>query len=352
MSSLRNKRIKWFLLFPLFVILIVLTYYQLLYRAPKTGNHVSKSTKVFSHHRSQVWSAKFSPDGSLIASGSVDSTAVIIDMRTDKVLKVLKHPAGLTYLCFSGDGNSLITSSYDGVVRLWDVSSGSLRKEFLGHSNTIRTVDISPDGKLIASGGEESVIKLWDVETGKCINNLKGHTLTVWDVKFSRDGSKLASGSFDNTFKIWNVNDGKLLSTVYGHSQAVVSLAFSNNGKMLATTSDDKTIKIWRVGDNKLLNELQQPEHPQAVCFSPDDELLITAGRDKPLIGEFLQEIFGDSHFDPGISMRLWDVRTGKMLQTFTAHFNDVNDVDFSPDGKTILSASSDSDVRLWQIAR
>ena len=71
----------------------------------------------------------------------------------------------------------------------------------------------------------------------------------------------------------------------------------------------------------------------QAVAFSPDDKRLITGGRDKQMVGEFLEEIFGDSKLNKGVSARLWDVNSGELLHTFTEQGNDVNDMAYSRDG-------------------
>jgi WD40 repeat protein len=125
-----------------------------------------------------------------------------------------------------------------------------------------------------------------------------------------------------------------------------------HDGKLLASTSDDKTIKIWNVAEQELIRTMKVPEPVQAVAFSPDDKRLMTGGRDKPMIGEFLQEIFGDSKFNPGVSARLWDVGTGKLLQTFTKHANDVMDVAYSYDGKWIATASADKTVDIWELKK
>jgi WD40 repeat protein len=130
-----------------------------------------------------------------------------------------------------------------------------------------------------------------------------------------------------------------------GHTEAIVDIAYNNSGSMLASTSDDKTIRLWNMPDGKLIRTMKVAEHIQAAVFSPDDNRLVTAGRDKPMTGEFLQEIFGDSKFNKGVSMRIWDVQTGGLLQTSAEHANDVNDVAFSKDGLWIASASNDKTV-------
>jgi WD40 repeat protein len=250
----------------------------------------------------------------------------------------------------SNDGNYAVTGGYDSTVRLWNINDGSLMKEFKGHSGTVWDVAISADNKKIASGGNDAVVNIWDAETGALLHKLRGHDRIVWAVKFSPDGKLVASASFDFTFKLWNVENGKLLWDNRQHNETVVDLAFSHDGKMLASTSDDKTIKIWNVAEEKLIRTMKVAEHVQAVAFSPDDKRLMTGGRDKPMIGEFLQVIFGDSKFNPGVSARLWNAETGELLQTFTKHANDVQDVAYSHDGKWLATASADKTVEIWRL--
>jgi WD40 repeat protein len=335
--------------FAILLLLIIGTvaYYQSFYKEKEVNSNIFKVDKVFTAHRGEVWVARFSPANNLIASGGVDSTVKIWDYNGN-IIYNLKHPAGVTSLDFSHDGKNIITASYDAGVRLWNVTNGALIKTFKGHEGTVWSVAFSPDGKTIASCGEDKTIKVWDTETGTCIKTMKGHKLNIWAIKFTPDGTKI-SGSFDKTIKVWNVATGELIRTIQGHTEAIVDIAVNYDGQILASASDDKTIKLWRISDGELLQTLREgDEHVQGLSFSSDSKRLISSGRDKPLIGEFLQNIFGDSKYNKGVSMRLWNLENFTLIQTFEQHANDVNDVDFSADNKWLVSASSDRTVCLW----
>jgi WD40 repeat protein len=338
------------LIIPLFIILTIILFYQLLYKSPRVDKGVVKLAIIFKEHTSIVTAVRFTHNDSLVVTSSVDSTIKIWRRETGEVVQTIKQPQGVSYLDVSNDGNYIVTGSYDEKVRLWRISDGKLVREFTGHKGTIWTVAFSPDGKLIASSGDDKIIRLWSTATGDLIHTLNSHELIVWSVRFSPDGTKLASCSFDRSFKLWNVKDGKLLMNNKEHQEAIVDIAFSHDGRLLDTTSDDETIKLWKVNDGALIRTMKVPEHIQAVAFSPNDKLLMTGGRDKPTLGEFVQSLFGDSEFNKGVSARLWEISTGTLLHTFTKHSNDVNDVAVSNDGNWIATASADHTVHLWKL--
>jgi WD40 repeat protein len=346
-----KRTIRNILFIGLSLLIVLITYHQFLYKAKRVDSNIFTLSKVLKAHHSHIWSVQFSPNGQLLASGSVDSTIMLWNKNDGSIAHSIKQPAGVTDIDFSPDGIHLLSTSYDGKVRVWKLPEGTLVKELVGHEGTVWSGDFSPDGKTISSSGQDATIRLWDLTTGELKKILAGHTLNIWDISFSPDGNTLASGSFDKTVRIWNVTDGKLLHTIRSHTEAVVSLAFSYDGKKLVTTSDDKTIRLWNTGDWSLIYTLNVPEHAQATAFTPDDKFLLTGGRDKPAIGELLQNFFGDSRYNTGVSSRLWNVKTGALLQTFAYHGNDVNDVAFSSDGKWMASGSSDKSITLWQLA-
>jgi WD40 repeat protein len=333
------------------ILVIVLAYYQLFYKSPRVNNNIASFEKKYLHNH-VVTSVRFSSDDSSVFTSSADSMIRIFSKNSGKLTGRIKQPCGVSYMDLSPDNKLIATGGFDSKIRIYRVEDGSLLHTLSGHKGSVWTVAFSADGKRVASSGDDAVIRIWDVEKGVELQKLLGHKRIVWSVKFSADGNYLASSSFDFSFRIWDLSNGTVVWDNKEHRETVVDLAFSHNGSILVTTSDDKTIKSWDWKNKKLLKTMSVPEHVQAVAFSPDDKWIITGGRDKPLIGEFLQVIFGNSEYNKGVSARLWNIETGELLQTFTSHSNDVQDVAYSHDGNHIATASADHSMEVWRIRK
>lgn len=305
--------------------------------------------KVMTAQAGFFWRARFSPDGTLIVSASTDGTAKV--WTTDgTIVQDLKHPSGVTDADFSPDGRTVATTSYDGMLRIWNLEDGSLTSTITAGSNTLWCLAFSPDGKTIASAGEDRVVSLWNVADGTLIRTLAGHRLNVWAVAFSPDGKTLVSGSFDRTAILWNVADGIQLRVLAGHQHGIVAVNFSPDGTEVVSGSDDGTARLWNTaGGNPIRTFAGGPYHVYVAEFSPDGKWLLIAGKDRPVLGEALQNVFGDSDANKWVTAQLWDIAGGEVLQTFEEHANDVNGASFSPDGQWIVTASEDRTIDLWR---
>jgi WD40 repeat protein len=130
----------------------------------------------------------FSPGGTLLASGSHDTTIKLWDVATGRELQRLSgHTSAVVAVAFSLDGRKLASAGGDGTVRLWDPAAGKELQTLTGHSGWLWSVAFAPYGSLLASGSWEGVIKFWDAETGRQVASLPGQV-----VAFSPDGGKLA----------------------------------------------------------------------------------------------------------------------------------------------------------------
>ncbi len=275
---------------------------------------------------------------------------------------LMGHSERVSSVAFSPDGQTLVSGSYDGTIKLWRVHDGANLHSIKGHTKFVPitdeplpsyllplppgfilmrgvyTVAFSPDGQTIASGGDDDTIKIWQASDGKLLNTLTGHSGGVESVAFSPDGQTIASGGADRTIKLWQVSDpaaAKLLETLTGHSSWVYSVAFSPDGQFLASGSSDSTIKLWRVSDGKLLNTLTgHSGGVKSVAFSPDGKILAGSSYDN--------------------TIKLWqisDPASAGLPRTLTGHSGSVLSVAFSPDGKILASGSYDNTIKLWQIS-
>jgi WD40 repeat protein len=236
---------------------------------------------------SPVTSAKFSPDGKLLALGGYGQVR-LIDPASGNVIATLSgHANYVRSLAFSPDGKLLAAAGgspqLEGEIKIWELQSRQVLKTLTGHKDCIYSIAWSPDGKLIASGSYDKMVKLWDVAAGKEVSNLQDHIDAVFAVAFSPDGKRLASASQDRTVKIWDVATGKRLYTMSDALDGLTGIAFSPSGDQVAAAGYDKTIYVWQLAadDGHLVQSLIADEDSLlALAWSPDGKTIVTASAD------------------------------------------------------------------------
>jgi WD40 repeat protein len=247
-----------------------------------------------------------------------------------------------------------------------------------GHTETIYTVAFSPDGRCLLTGSFDRTLKLWNATTGKELKTLdgpQGHQQLVLSAAFSPDGRSIASGGSDNTAKIWEnpVLDPLRPITRFGrvfifagsfgkdlllvkpdtavpaknlpHANLVDAVAFNPAGSQLATGGHDGTVRIWNVGTGQQLREIKAHTTPAVspvycVAWTPDGKQVLSGSLDR--------------------TMKLWDANSGTVVREFKGykekefekgHRDGVFCSAISPDGKRIVSGSSDRTIKLWNLA-
>jgi WD40 repeat protein len=283
-------------------------------------------------HADVVSAIAISSNGKTLASSSYDGEIKLWNLSTGSLLQTLAgHSDWVSSVAISPNGKTLASGSYDGEIKLWNLSTGALLQTLAGHSGVISSTAISPNGRTLASGSYDGEIKLWNLSTGSLLQTLTGHSGAVSSIAISPNGRTLASGSYDGEIKLWNLSTGALLRTLKGHRDWVSSVAISPNGKTLASGSYDGKIKLWNLSTGAPTRTLKgHSGRVSSIAISPNGQSLAGGSSD----GE----------------LKLWKLGSGKLLHSITGHASVVTAVAISPDGRTLASSSRDSTIKLWQL--
>ena len=222
---------------------------------------------VLNGHEGGVCAVAFAPLSSLrqvFASGSQDQTVRLwaVTHHASPVeesagpslvgavdhLKTLRgHASWIRCIAFSPDGSLLASGSSDGIVIVWEVETGDRLQTFQAHSSLVLAVAFSPNEPVLVSSGGDGIIKLWDLSA------VSGQRSAV------SSHSKLSSLSAQSATQHSTLNTQHLpiiplsnlpplLHSLHGHQNWVRFLSFSPDGTLLASCSQDGTVKLWDMG--------------------------------------------------------------------------------------------------------
>lgn len=108
-------------------------------------------------------------------------------------------------------------------IMIWDLTKEVCIRKLIGHSNTIRCLEVDPKRQILISGSDDKTINIWNYETGQLIKTLKDQG-EVTCLQINPINNLLISGSGDKTVKLWSLKDWKLVKTLKGHSGKITCL--------------------------------------------------------------------------------------------------------------------------------
>ncbi len=299
-----------------------------------------KLLRTIAGHEGAVSIAHFSPDGDRVLSVShtkSGGTARIWDAATGKLLDTLSgHQAGVLTAHFSSDGRRIVTASSDQTARIWNSSSSRTHDTLANTTRAVTGARFTTDGTRIVATSWHGRVRVWQAATGDLIATLQGFNGFAESVPVILENGRILivswSGS-DRTARVWDASTGKLLATLDGHTAGLSNAQFSPDGKRVVTTSYDRTARVWSTSTGQTLATLAGDwEKMESAQFSPGGGTrVITATGDR--------------------IVRVWDAATGKLLVALVGHKNRLFGAYFSPDGGRVVTGSFDGTARVWDLA-
>jgi WD40 repeat protein len=232
---------------------------------------------------------------------------------------------------FSPDGRRLVTHG-KGPVQLWDTTTGKA----VGDPKPSSTITFSPDSKTLLTQSEPDAVRLWATETGRAVGPPLRHGDRTM-ASFSPDGKWLLTWSWDKTARVWDTATGQPVGAPLLHEGQVRHGAFSPDGKRFLTITP-RTLRLWNTATGELVGEPHEGDPVRGIwafAFTLESRTLLT----------------GRGNFEQGEgTVELWDAMTGQSRGVRLRH-RGAGFAQFSPDGRIVLTHSTDQVVRLWNAA-
>ncbi|XP_060981545.1 apoptotic protease-activating factor 1 isoform X3 [Dama dama] len=276
----------------------------------------------------QVSCCCLSPNLQYLAFGGEDGAIQILELLNNRIFQSRNgHKSTVRHIQFTADGKTLISSSDDSAVQIWNWQSED--PFFLqAHQETVKDFRLLKNSRLL-SWSFDGTVKVWNIITRRLEKDFVCHQDTVLSCDISSDATKFSSTSADKTAKIWSFELLSPLHELRGHKGCVRCSSFSVDSALLATGDDNGEIRIWNVSNGELLHlcapisvEEGATTHGGWVtdlCFSPDTKMLVSAGG----------------------YLKWWNVVTGESSQTFYTNGTNLKKIHVSPDFKTYVTVDN-----------
>ncbi|KAK4550151.1 hypothetical protein LTR36_003118 [Oleoguttula mirabilis] len=302
-------------------------------------------------HRTDIRTLALSSDDRMLASAS-SGQLKIWNLKTRSCLRTLECGQALCSAFLPGD-RIVLLGTKTGDLELYDISTSTLIESIPAHEGqAIWTLAVHPDGRSVVTGSADKSAKFWRFDvvdeevpgTRRTTQRLKltqtrqlKLTDDILSVCFSPDQRLLAVATLDNTVKIFFVDSLKLFLTLYGHKLPVLNVSISADSKLIATCSADKNVRIWGLDFGDC----------HKAFFAHQDSVMQVAFIPHPVERDEAHTLFSASK--DGV-VKSWDGDKFEQIQKLEGHKGEVWALAVSRTGETVVTASHDKSVRLWEV--
>lgn len=283
--------------------------------------------------------------------------------------QITGHTRDVSSIAISPNGKVLASGSVDLSVRLWDPATKRNLAVLEGHDGEVQALAFSPDSKLLASGEMYKKVRIWDVASGKQTQIFTDMEGKVFGLAFTPDGKRLVAAVNDNSARVWTVG-ASAPAKVLKHNYAVAGVSVSPDGKTIATIDEGGSVHLWDASTLKMTKSLGHGETTagrMSVAFSADGKWIVSAGSglvkvwDATGTEKAAAKIEANSAaFTPDATMVIVGTQDNFVMALNSSdlsvkwkaekHERPVTGIAVSPDGKMAYSSSMDMTLRTWAL--
>jgi WD40 repeat protein len=296
--------------------------------ALRTAFGASQLRVAIRHRQGAIQRAVYGDHGRRVMALGTDKTVSVSNARTGRLISRIGYDEDLLSADLSPNGRIVVTAGKDNTVRFWNASSGARLAKFRNPALSGAWLDPANPRRAVAVG-DDGGLRIWRLGARTAlVLRRSGPQLTR--AAFSPNGRLVAAIGFSRNAWVFDARTGAHLPTLRGHGDTVVSLAWSPDSRRLITGGNDRWWRIWDVatGSANPGNEVGGPV--TAVTFRPDGDAVAIA---------------------TGAQASVWETTHGVPLGQLQGHGGAVTGLDFSRDGRLLLTSSTDGTARVWNLA-
>eukprot|EP01134_Creolimax_fragrantissima_P000462 CFRG0462T1 len=245
------------------------------------------------------------------------------------------------------ESNKIVTGGIDQFIRVWNGETLEKTSEIAGHELGVVSVSIDQDATLAVSCSLDSVVNVWNLSDGKLLRTIDCGDARAWGVQLNPKGEaatdtvpssrEVAIGTHSGIIVFYNVDTGEKMGELTPRGKFILSISYSPDGKYFATGSINGIINVYDLNADKeskdqphrLKHKIEAHALPvRGLTFSSDSQTLLTASDD--------------------MIINLYDVAQGNLIHSFGGHLSWVTAVSFHPNNTQFASGSSDKKVKVW----
>ena len=277
--------------------------------------------RTLSGHAGRIYSVAFSRDGQIISVCERRSSGQTVGRgQRPRVARALSgHKDAVRAAAFSADGRTLATGSVDKTIKLWDVRDGRELRTLGGHTDWISSVGIFPRRAIVGLGQLGPHGQAVDLASGREVRTFAGHSNQIWSVAFSSMARPSSYGQLRSRLSSSGMWEGRELRSFCRAFKLGLSPRFlGGRSHACLGRRGSLWLSFWDVASARELRTLSAPfgicQSGVLLCGRPHRSLSAAGGQNHQALG---------------------GMASGRIQRTLIGHSDFIRSLAFSPDGRT-----------------